>query len=79
MTDTRQTPAGEAGESKAHCAFCEMGPMISEMFYGFCSKETQQHFRNARVEVLKGFRSILDARIEHLSRERQKGTTVPVE
>jgi hypothetical protein len=31
------------------------------------------------VEFLKGIRSIIDARIEHLSREQAKGTHVVVE
>ena len=38
------------------------------------------HFRNSRVEFLKGLRSLLDSRIEHLSRaSEQKGTHVTVE
>ena len=30
--------------------------------------EVSQHFRNARIEVLKGVRTMIDRRIEHLSR-----------
>lgn len=41
--------------------------------------DTREHFRNARVEILKGMRSMLDARIERLSKNPAKGTTVPVE
>jgi hypothetical protein len=37
------------------------------------------HFRNAGVEVLLGLRDILDAQIEALRREEQKGRKVPVE
>ncbi len=37
------------------------------------------HFRQARIEVLKGIRELLDHRIEQLSRGPQKGTRVTVE
>jgi hypothetical protein len=37
------------------------------------------HFRNARIEVLKGFRQIIDNRIEHLSRSAQPGRKIRVE
>ena len=42
-------------------------------------EETQKHFRNARVEMLKGMRTLLDARIEHLSKQASKGTKITVE
>jgi hypothetical protein len=42
-------------------------------------EEALHHFRNARVEVLKGLRAVIDSRIERLSSEPQKGTSVPVE
>ena len=40
---------------------------------------TREHFRNARIEVLKGMRSMLDARIEHLSQNEAHGHKVTVE
>jgi hypothetical protein len=43
------------------------------------SEATRDHFRNSRVEFLKGIRSLLDDRIAHLSREERKGTRVTVE
>ena len=30
---------------------------------------TRDHFRNSRIEFLKGIRSLIDERIAHLSRE----------
>ena len=42
-------------------------------------EETRDHFRNSRVEFLKGIRSLIDARIAHLAREHQKGSHVTVE
>jgi hypothetical protein len=43
------------------------------------SETTRDHFRNSRIEFLKGLRSLLDERIAHLSKEEPKGTHVPVE
>jgi len=43
------------------------------------SEATRDHFRNSRVEFLKGLRSLIDERISHLSRDEQKGTHVTVE
>jgi hypothetical protein len=43
------------------------------------SDEVMQHFRTARIEVLKGIRQAIDERIDDLSRTHQKGTRVVVE
>jgi hypothetical protein len=43
------------------------------------SEATRDHFRNSRVEFLKGLRSLLDERIAHLGRQESKGTHVNVE
>jgi hypothetical protein len=43
------------------------------------SPAVRQHLTNSRVELLKAIREMLDARIEHLSSEPQKGTKVAVE
>jgi hypothetical protein len=69
---TAQAPRG--------CFFCEVaGPQLSALFDRCWPEPTQEHFRNARIEVLKGIRSMLDARIEHLSQHKPKGTKVTVE
>jgi len=58
------------------CFFCAVAvPFLEQMW----PETTRSHFRNSRVEFLKGIRSILDARIAHLSREHAKGTHVSVE
>ena len=60
----------------AGCFFCDTAmPMLESLV----SKATRDHFRNSRVEFLKGVRSLLDERISHLSREESKGTHVTVE
>jgi hypothetical protein len=43
------------------------------------SPAARQHLTNSRVEFLKALREMLDARIEHLSSQPQKGTKVAVE
>ncbi|HTS75741.1 MAG TPA: hypothetical protein VMG40_06030 [Bryobacteraceae bacterium] len=42
-------------------------------------EDAVRHFRNARIEVLKGFRELIDRRIEHLSRPVQRGQKITVE
>jgi hypothetical protein len=42
-------------------------------------EEALHHFRNARLEVLKGLRAVIDSRIERLSSEPQKGTSVKID
>ena len=38
-----------------------------------------RHFREARIEVLRGIRELIDLRINRLSRRGEKGTSVVVE
>ena len=62
------------------CFFCEIaGPQLSAFLDRIWPEHTKEHFRNARIEVLKGIRSVLDTRIEHLSQHAQRGTKVTVE
>jgi len=43
------------------------------------SESVVEHFRNARIEVLKGFRQMLDDRISRAQSAGQKGTSFGVE
>lgn len=52
---------------------------VKPFFRKAWSDATRDHFRNARVEFLKGMRSVLDDRIANLSRHEAKGTHVTVE
>ena len=59
------------------CFICETALPLLEKCW---SDATKDHFRNSRVEFLKGIRSLLDDRIAHLSKEAEvKGTHVTVE
>lgn len=52
---------------------------VKPFFRKAWSEATQDHFRSARVEFLKGVRSLLDDRINNLARHETKGTHVTVE
>jgi hypothetical protein len=43
------------------------------------SPEVSQHFRNSRIEFLKGIRQIIDNRIQHMNRASDHGQRVTVE
>ena len=72
-------------EEKQHCdnpgCFCRgFGPQATAFCEHMWSKVTRDHFRNSRVEFLKGLRSLIDERIERLTRHPEaKGTSVPVD
>jgi hypothetical protein len=60
----------------AGCFVCTTAiPLLERMW----SDATKDHFRNSRIEFLKGIRSLLDDRIARLSRDEAKGTHVTVE
>jgi len=74
--DQKQTTA----QPQPGCFFCTVAvPQLSALLGHLWPEQTHEHFRNARIEALKGIRSLLDARIEHLSEHAQKGTRVTVE
>jgi hypothetical protein len=79
MNDTQQTQATATGQAYAHarCACGEFTEAISELL-GF-SPSVKQHLHNSRIEFLKALREMIDARIDHLSAQAQKGTKVAVE
>lgn len=68
----------EATPETEPCLCRDLSAQISAIL-GSRSPEAREHFRNARIELLKAVRSLLDARIEHLSRPERRGTQVPVE
>ncbi|MGA2145501.1 MAG: hypothetical protein ABSH49_11130 [Bryobacteraceae bacterium] len=73
-----KTESAAAGHVHAGpgCFFCNtVLPTLEHCW----SEATRDHFRNSRVEFLKGIRSLLDQRIAALSREERKGTHVTVE
>ncbi len=74
MEEQRRTEA--RGEKEAGCFLClNVAPMLRNIW----SEETRDHFRNSRIEFLKGVRGMIDDRITRLSRRESRGTTVTVE
>jgi hypothetical protein len=76
--DTKAADAGTASEKAAPgCFICETAmPLIERCLGG----ATIEHFRNSRIEFLKGVRSLIDERIAQLSKGvEHKGTRVTVE
>jgi hypothetical protein len=68
-----------AAESTPHagCFFCTTAIPLMERVW---TEATRDHFRNSRIEFLKGLRSLIDDRIAHIARhEEHKGTHVTVE
>jgi hypothetical protein len=75
MEETTTSSAGETPRP-AGCFICSTAlPMLERMW----SDATRDHFRNSRIEFLKGIRSLIDDRIAYLSRHETKGTHVTVE
>jgi vacuolar-type H+-ATPase subunit E/Vma4 len=74
-----QEAQSTAREHAAHepCPCREIIDTVRE--YLGISTAARQHLANSRVEFLKALREMLDARIEHLSSQPQKGTKVAVE
>jgi len=60
-----------------------LGPLFACLVDQVTPKEAREHFHTARIEILKGIRSVIDARIDYLSRPsrtgQSTGTKVPVE
>jgi len=69
--------------AKAGCEECVCGgagPALTAFLKQMGPSEpAKRHFTQARVEFLKGLRSLIDARIDSLSKEEAKGTKVTVE
>ncbi len=73
MAEEKSSGGGPAAATG--CLFCTVLPMLERRW----SEATQGHFKNARIEFLKGVRSMIDDRIAQLSKEEAKGTHVTVE
>jgi len=70
--EEKTTTAGTHAEG---CFVCQT---VLPFFRNLVPQDTKEHFRNSRVEFLKGIRTLLDHKIAHLSPE-PKGTHVTVE
>ena len=63
-----------------HCFCCEASYVFGRIRRRMRpSEQVSEHFRQSRIEFLKGIRSILDQRIEHLGSTAHKGSRIVVE
>jgi hypothetical protein len=69
--------SGGAGAAHERCPCYEVMDFIKTRLG--VSPAVRQHLSNSRVEFLKAIRSVIDERIEHLSKAGQQGTKIPVE
>ena len=51
------------------CFCMGFGPEFSRIVAGLGSEDAHGHFRNARIEALRGLRALIDRRIETLSKK----------
>lgn len=81
MSDsTEQVHSEEQAKAAQTCICGGKGPALTHMLGMMMpSGAAGEHFRNARIEFLKGFRELIDQRIQTLSQEKPKGTKVNVE
>lgn len=81
MSDEKQQDP-QSGKNAAHidtiCDFVRKGlEAVSESLTP--PQAAIKHFREARLEVLRGIRELIDHRIDRLSRRNTQGTRVVVE
>jgi hypothetical protein len=56
------------------------GPALSDLLRRLGPPaQARRHFETARLEILKGLRAILDARIEQCAKPRTKGEKIEVD
>jgi hypothetical protein len=80
MSEENTAHHADAEHDHKHCLCCEAHEALNRMFQCWGgSEQVKQHFRQSRIEFLKGVRSLLDQRIERLGRTEQKGTRIVVE
>ena len=77
---TENAASGNGEQTKHQCVCMGLGPLVTSALRQMGPPESAlEHFRSARVEVLKGIRAIIDERINHIQNAQQKGTKVTVE
>jgi hypothetical protein len=68
-------------QTQARCFVCEATGVMGRIFRQMGpSEEARTHFRQSRIEFLKGIRRVLDDRIDNLNRSGEhRGTRVTVD
>ncbi len=83
MSETNGEPKASSAEGAGATRGCicnGRGPAVSEMLRMMMPSDTAgEHFRNGAIEFLKGFRDLLDQRIQTMTETQTKGTRLNVE
>jgi len=80
MTETTEGPKTGAGTSQGCNYGCKGAAALSGMLRMMMPSDSARgHFKNGTVEILKGFRDLLDQRIRTMSEAHAKGTKLNVE
>ena len=74
---SEQEPNATQPAMQERCLCREVVDSFREQFK--VPAEVQEHFKNSRIEFLKGIRAIIDSRIEKLSSASQRGAKIAVE
>ncbi len=79
--ETHESHESPHCEHEGHTCFCMgAGPELFSMFKRLGPDSARRHFRNARIEMLKGMRELIDKRIADLAQHADtRGTKVTVE
>jgi hypothetical protein len=77
MTEQQGTP--QAGPERVHdrCVCNEFAEHMQDVFG--VSPAVREHLKNSRVEFLKAVRSVIDDKIDRLSKPAQRGAKIAVE
>lgn len=66
-----------AGERGHQCVCEELFGHVQDLFG--VSPTVRQHLKNSRIEFLKAVRSVIDERIDRMSKAESRGTRVAVD
>ncbi|HTV57528.1 MAG TPA: hypothetical protein VMJ93_01515 [Verrucomicrobiae bacterium] len=77
MTEQQGTQQSANDESKHRCVCNEFAEHIQDVFG--VSPAVREHLKNSRIEFLKAIRSVIDEKIDRMSRRDQRGASIAVE
>ena len=77
MSEEETAPSASQPVTQERCLCREVVDSFREQFK--VPAEVQEHFKNSRIEFLKGRRAIIDSRIEKLSSASPRGAKIAVE
>jgi predicted metalloprotease len=77
MSEQQGTQQGAAGQAHERCVCNEVFHHIQDALG--VSPTVRQHLANSRIEILKAIRSVIDEKIERLSKPIERGAKIAVE